>query len=144
MGDARLSMERELAQNQPQHFDVLALDAFSSDAIPVHLLTKEAFATYLRHLQPDGVIAVHTSNRYLDLRPVVENLAAYFGFAAVTISDYPPVKNWWAFRSTWVLVTRNEALLAADDIRYSAEPKSRPNAVGLWTDDHASLYEILR
>src|SRR5207248_4401523 len=68
LGDARLSLERE----RPQNFDVLALDAFSSDAIPVHLLTVEAFKTYLRHLKPGGVLAVHISNRYLDLVPVVQ------------------------------------------------------------------------
>ncbi|MES1194702.1 MAG: fused MFS/spermidine synthase, partial [Opitutus sp.] len=71
LGDARLSMERELANRESQQFDVLALDAFSSDAIPVHLLTVEAFGIYLSHLKPDGVIAVHVSNRYLELRPVV-------------------------------------------------------------------------
>src|SRR5205807_9355570 len=73
LGDARLSLEREPAQN----FDVLALDAFSSDAIPVHLLTVEAFKTYLRHLKPDGVLAVHISNRYLDLVPVVQQAARH-------------------------------------------------------------------
>lgn len=76
MGDARLSMERE----EPQRFDVLALDAFSSDAIPVHLLTKEAVGIYGKHLAADGVLAVHISNRYLDLEPVVENLAKEFGY----------------------------------------------------------------
>ena len=70
-----------------QQFDILALDAFSSDAIPVHLLTRESFAIYLKHMKPDGVIAVHTSNRNLDLRPVVENLADYFHMRAATIFE---------------------------------------------------------
>ena len=70
-GDARLSMERELANGNPQAFDVLVLDAFAGDAIPVHLLTIEAFAIYLRELNADGVIAIHVTNRYLDLRPVI-------------------------------------------------------------------------
>ena len=67
MGDARLSLERE----SPENFDVLAVDAFSSDSIPVHLLTLEAMELYFRHLRPDGVLAVHISNRYLDLAPVL-------------------------------------------------------------------------
>jgi hypothetical protein len=81
MGDARLSMERE----QRQDFDLLVLDAFSSDAIPVHLLTKEACELYLRHLKPNGIIAVHISNHYLDLEPVVVNLAKHFGFRLALI-----------------------------------------------------------
>ena len=145
MGDARVSMERELAAHEPQGFDVLALDAFTSDAIPVHLLTKEAFEIYLQHLKPDGVIAVHTSNRYLDLEPVVKRLAAHFGLSVVTIVDNPPSNKWWIFRTTWMLVTRNRALLARPEIENAAdkyEPSSR--TASLWTDDHASLYEILK
>lgn len=146
LGDARLSLERELAAGQSQQFDVLALDAFSSDAIPVHLLTVEAFATYLRHLKPDGTIAVHTSNRYLDLEPVVKNLADHFNLQSVVISDSPPSKKWWVFRTTWILVTRNEALLQSAPVtkaREEAEPSTR--TVGLfWTDDHASVFQILK
>ena len=78
-GDARLSMERELANGTPQAFDVLVLDAFSGDAIPVHLLTIEAFEIYLRELSPDGVIAIHVTNRYLDLQPVIREIANHFG-----------------------------------------------------------------
>lgn len=145
MGDARLSLERELARHEPQQFDVLALDAFSSDAIPAHLLTVEAFATYIQHLKPDGVIAVHTSNRYLDLQPVVENLAAHFGLESVAISDDPSSKKWWLFRTTWVLVTRNPAMISSDivagDAAASAVPREK---VGLWTDDHTSIYDILK
>ena len=145
LGDARLSMERELAAEKPQAFDVLALDAFSSDAIPVHLLTKDAFDIYLAHLKPNGVIAVHTSNRYLDLEPVVHALAKEFGLKVVTIIDNPPSKKWWVFRTTWMLLTKNEALLDRPEIRDVAniyEPSDR--SVPLWTDDHASLFEILK
>ena len=77
LGDARLSLEKE----SPQHFDLLVLDAFSGDAVPAHLLTREAFEIYRRHLQPDGMIAVHISNRYLDLRPVLAGLAEQFGYS---------------------------------------------------------------
>ncbi|HWA10036.1 MAG TPA: fused MFS/spermidine synthase [Opitutaceae bacterium] len=144
LGDARLSMEQELAAGQPQQFDLLALDAFSSDAIPVHLLTREAFATYLRQLKPDGVIAVHTSNRYLNLRPVVEDLARDFGLKAAVVSD-DDEKDWWVYRTTWILVTRNQALLDNEDIRNATDkPELLAKKVGLWTDDHASLYEILK
>lgn len=141
-GDARLSMEHELAQHDPQHFDLLALDAFSSDAIPIHLLTKEAFALYLRELKPNGIIAVHTSNRYLELRPVVERLAAEYGLTAVTIAD-DDEPEWWIYRTTWILVTRNETFLAQPAISDVSEWAQSPKGP-LWTDDHASLFQVLR
>ncbi len=143
MGDARLSMEHELERDEPQQFDVLALDAFSSDAIPAHLLTVEAFSAYLAHLKPDGILAVHTSNRYLDLQPVIEKLAAHFGYSTVTVSDSPEDKNWWHFRSTWVLVTKNEDVLGDEQLLLAAESPSA-RTVSLWTDDHTSIYEILK
>jgi SAM-dependent methyltransferase len=144
MGDARLMLERELKENQPQHFDLLALDAFSSDAIPVHLLTKEAFEIYWKHLKPDGVLAVHISNRYLNLRPVVEKLAAHFGLEAVSISD-DDESNWWVYATTWVLVSKNKALLDTPRIREAAEaPEGDGKSSPLWTDDFASLYPILK
>jgi hypothetical protein len=145
MGDARLSMERELERGDPQRFDLLALDAFNSDAIPVHLLTREAFATYLKHMKPDGIIAVHISNRYFDLQPVVESLAKNFDLQAVSISD-DNEESWWIYDSTWVLVARKErfqetpALLEAAD---SADKRSKAPPP-LWTDDYTSLFRILR
>jgi spermidine synthase len=142
MGDARLSMEREVAAQDAQKFDLLALDAFSSDAIPVHLLTKEAFALYWRELKSDGILAVHTSNRYLELRPVVERLAAESGLTAVTISD-DLEPTWWIYRTTWILVTKNESFLEQPAISEVAEWAQAAKGP-LWTDDHASLYEILR
>ncbi len=145
MGDARLSMENELERHEPQQFDLLALDAFSSDAIPVHLLTKEAFALYLQHLQPDGIIAVHISNRYLNLEPVVANVAKQFGLGVVTIAD-DNEDDWWVYATTWMLVTRNPALFQIDDIRKAAMPSDEKAAaaVPLWTDDYASLWRILK
>ena len=143
MGDARLTMEREVAEGRSQQFDLLALDAFSSDAIPVHLLTREAFAIYLKQVKPDGVIAVHISNRYLDLEPVVNELARHFGLKTASVSDEE--LDWWAYASTWILVTKNEALLARDAIRDATdEPLKGPQAHVEWTDDHASLYQILK
>src|SRR5580698_9608149 len=87
MGDARLSLERQLANNEIQNFDVLSVDAFSSDAIPIHLLTREALALYFHHLKPTGILALHISNRYLDLAPVCAAGAAYFHKEARTVTD---------------------------------------------------------
>ncbi|MGD1029872.1 MAG: fused MFS/spermidine synthase [Opitutaceae bacterium] len=145
MGDARLSMERELERGESQQFDLLVLDAFNSDAIPVHLLTREAFATYLKHMRPDGIIAIDISNRYLDLQPVVESLAKNFGLQAVTISD-DDEPNWWDYDTTWMLVATRDrfdqtrALLDAAD-QPARRPKPPPP---LWTDDYTSLFKILR
>ena len=144
MGDARLMMERELAEHHSQQFDLLALDAFSSDAIPVHLLTKEAFTMYLQHLKPNGVIAVHISNRYLRLEPVVAGLAREFGFSSALIAD-DYEESWWIYRTTWILLTKNKALLNRDAISLATEdPAKQTREPVLWTDDHASLYQILK
>jgi hypothetical protein len=144
MGDARLMMERELAENQPQAFDLLALDAFSSDAIPVHLLTKEAFEIYLKHLTPNGVLAIHISNRYLDLQPVVERLAEHFKLSVVTIPD-DNEPDWWIYATTWVIVTRNKEFLESERIKDVAElPDADRKNSPLWTDDYASLYSIMK
>lgn len=143
LGDARLSMERELAAGEAQHFDLLALDAFSSEAIPVHLLTREAFEVYLKQLAPNGVIAVHISNRYLNLRPVVEGLACEFGLGVVTVLDDP--KNWWLYRSTWVLVSSNQGLLANPRLIDAADiAAAKDQHKVIWTDDHASIFKILK
>ncbi len=144
MGDARLSLEQELAAGHANQFDLLALDAFSSDAIPAHLLTQEAFEVYLRHLRPDGVIAVHISNRYLDLEPVVRALAQHFDLHMAVISDDYEA-DWWFYETTWILVTRSKALLAQPAIAEATDvPAKAPKRPVLWTDDQTSLYEILR
>ncbi|MEN9572419.1 MAG: hypothetical protein RL514_274 [Verrucomicrobiota bacterium] len=143
LGDARLSMERE----EPQRFDVLALDAFSSDAIPVHLLTKEAVAIYGKHLAPDGILAIHISNRYLDLEPVVANVAKEFGYEHLSISDGDGEKDWWIYSSTWVLLTKNTDLLVLIASRQPSSEKGHKEPskkiVPLWTDDYASLLPIM-
>jgi hypothetical protein len=143
LGDARLSLERE----PPQHFDLLVLDAFSSDAIPVHLLTKEAFAVYERHLNPNGIIAVHISNHYLDLEPVVVNLARHFGYklAAIDYDDTDNEEQWWLYSSTWILLTRDEHMVSSRAIQDAAYTvKAKPNRVPLWTDDFTSLFQVLK
>jgi hypothetical protein len=144
-GDARLSMEAELRAGTKQHLDLLILDAFSGDAIPIHLLTREAMAVYLQHLQPDGLIAVHISNRHLDLRPVVESLALHHGLHFVTISDTVEKDDWWIYSTTWMLLSPDPARLAAEEIKPAAEePPDESAEFVVWTDDHASLFNILK
>jgi len=139
LGDARLSLQSEA----PQEFDVLAVDAFSGDAIPVHLLTREAFALYLRHLKPDGVLAVHTSNSYLNLPPVVQLLAAEAGREAEMVTNDDDRRK-LIDSSDWVLVTRNRRLLDSVDSTVMIEPISVPPGLRVWTDDFNNLFQILR
>ena len=142
-GDARLSLESE----PPQNFDLLVLDAFSSDAIPVHLLTKEAFEVYARHLNTNGVIAVHISNHYLDLEPVVVNLAHHFRYqlAAIDYDDLEDEGDWWLYSSTWILLSRDERFINTPAIHAAAYTVStKTSKVPLWTDDFASLFQILK
>jgi hypothetical protein len=141
LGDARLSMERE----PPQNFDVLALDAFSSDAIPVHLLTKEAFALYEHHLKTNGVIVVHISNHYLDLEPVVQRAARQFNLELASISFDDPDEDWWMYASTWVLLSHNRDIMRSPAICTAADSIKTNNAsFRLWTDDFVSLFQILK
>jgi hypothetical protein len=145
LGDARLSLEDELRRGVRQQFDLLLLDAFSGDAIPVHLLTREAVALYRAHLKPDGILAVHISNRHLDLRPVVEGLARHHGLHFVNISDTAEDKDWWLYSSSWMLLTADPARLETEDIRQAAEePPDETARTVDWTDDHASLFSVLK
>lgn len=146
MGDGRLSMENEA----PQNFDILIMDAFSSDAVPVHLLTREAFDIYVRHLNKDGAILVNISNRFLDLRPVVENAAKEFGFQALHINsddgggEEEGESAWWLYGSSWMILSKNTEFLNRGALRQAASPPlSEPNKIPLWTDDYASMFEIL-
>jgi tetratricopeptide (TPR) repeat protein len=141
LGDARLSLEREA----PQNFDLLVLDAFNSDAIPVHLLTEEAFAVYERHIQTNGIIAFHISNGHLNLEPVVMNLARRFNYEVAVIEYGPPRDQWWNQLSTWALLSRNDGLINSPGVRESARPaQADVGTVPLWTDDFASLFQIIR
>jgi spermidine synthase len=140
MGDARLSMERD----SPQQFDLLALDAFSSDAIPVHLLTKEAFDVYQRHLKTNSIIVVHISNHYLDLEPVVANLAKQFGYKMAIIDYDENDEEWWLYSSTWILLSRDQNLLDQPAIKTAMKSNFSKRKVPLWTDDFTSLFQILK
>jgi len=135
IGDARLVMEAEPSQQ----FDLLAVDAFSGDAVPVHLLTQEAFAIYFRELKPDGVLAVHVSNRYLNLAPIVKKAADTFNRVAyLAASGSDEVSGLKA--STWVLVGQREQLARFASLHeILPAPDVRP-----WTDDYSSLLGIMK
>ncbi|HEX6268319.1 MAG TPA: fused MFS/spermidine synthase [Burkholderiales bacterium] len=142
LGDARLTLEREA----PQNFDVLAVDAFSSDAIPVHLITREALGVYLKHVRPDGIVAFHVSNRFLDLVPVVARLAKEHGAHAVLVNDEPADEDdSLRSRSDWVLVSRDPAALKRPAIAEAgAQPAEDRPEWRTWTDDYSNLIQILK
>jgi hypothetical protein len=139
LGDARLSLERE----SPQAFDLFVLDAFSSDAIPVHLLTREAFELYLRHLAPDGVIAVLISSWHFDFEPLLQEMAAEFGLNAVLISNsYSGPRDWGA---RWMLMTPNERFMMQRPVREAQQNStSGERKVRMWTDDFSSPFQLLK
>jgi hypothetical protein len=142
LGDARLSLEREL-RSGPQQFDILVLDAFSSDAIPAHLLTQEAFAVYLAHLRDqNSILAVHVSNKVLDLRPVVWALAAHFGLASAAI--YARGDDDLTYTSDWMLLTRNPEFLRWPPVAEHASPPESGQTLRLWTDDFHNLFQIMK
>ena len=141
VSDARLALERD----PPQKFDVLLLDAFSGDSVPAHLLTREAFEIYRSHMKPDGIIAVHTTNSYLLLTPLIEKTAAALGYKSTRISREAS-DDGYQDSTDYVLLTNNEAFLAAtppelpDDETVAQEAEISPR---VWTDRHHNLFEIL-
>ena len=138
LGDARLSLEAEPSQR----FRILVLDAFTGDAIPTHLLTREAFEVYQRHLVDGGVIAVHVSNKYLRLVPVVRRMAEDCGLKATRICAEKD-EDLLLSSNEWVLLTRNEAFLRAHPPKppFSADDDQR---VPIWTDQYSNLFQIIR
>lgn len=143
LGDARISLEQELAEGNPQNFDVLVLDTFSSDSIPVHLVTKEAFALYLAHLARDGIIAAHITNLHLDLQPVFWQLAKYYHLSMVRVNYDGDSQGGYA--SHWVLLTRDPALLEIPAIqKHSLDLNGYSTNIKLWTDDYSNLFQILK
>ncbi len=137
-GDARLALEHE----DPQNFDVLAVDAFSGDAIPVHLLTEQAMSTYFRHLKPQGILAIHTSNTYLALDGIVQHLADHFGYRAKLIEN-DDVESVGITSSEWVLVSANGSFLNSSAVQKAQQPFTSYTG-RLWTDDYNNLFQILR
>jgi len=143
LGDGRLSLERE----PPRGYDVMGIDAFSGDSIPMHLVTREAMALYLRHLKPDGVIVFQATNRFIDLLPVVKRLASEFGLEAVNVSDSPEGgegPEYWYSATDQVIVTRNAKLLAWPRIAEAAEPIEERRDLPVFTDSHYNLLRILK
>ncbi len=140
LGDARLVLERQ----DSQQFDLLAVDAFSSDAVPIHLLTREALAVYFRHLKPDGVLALHVTNRYLNLVPVIASGAQNFGKQAMVVSDDGHDAG-YLFPSIWVLLTSDAAWFkspsfeTADIAQAVAPPRFRT-----WTDNYSNIFQALK
>ena len=134
LGDGRLSLERE----SPQNYDVFVIDAFSSDAIPAHLLTREAVHGYLRHLQPAGIVAFHISNKVLDLEPVIAAAAADAGLGGrtVVVGEVPRL---YRLGSTWVLLSRN-----AEQLANLGRPLRFDSRVRMWTDDYSNIWRIVR
>ena len=138
LGDARLALEREA----PQHYDVLAIDAFSSDSIPVHLITREAMAVYFRHMKPGGVVAFHVTNRFLHLAPVIKRIADEQQLHTALIADDAEESD--LASTDWVLVTRDRAFVERPVIaRFASKIEEIPE-LGVWTDDFNNLFQILK
>ena len=141
-GDARLSMERELQQGGSQRYDVLVIDAFSGDSIPVHLLNKEALDLYLAHLNPDGVLAFHISNRYIDLEPVLWRLQQNLALLGLHVegNDDNDLESY----SVWILLTRDPVFMdRLDTVARKRDLNSYPH-MRLWTDDYSNLFQVLK
>jgi SAM-dependent methyltransferase len=139
VGDARTALDRE----PPQHFDVLAVDAFTGDAIPLHLLTAQALALYRRHLAPGGIIAFHISNGHVDLEPAIALLAQNAGMHAMRFSNLANDDR-GEFSSYWMLLSDNPAFFAQPQVAAAGKPPLFKPGLRLWTDDYSSLLPLLR
>jgi SAM-dependent methyltransferase len=140
LGDARLVLEQE----PPQQFDALFLDAFSSDSVPIHMLTLEAFEIFRRHIKPDGVIAVHISSLYFDLQPAVRAAAEELGFEVLHVAS-PPEGPAGVWPARWMLLTRNDEFVA-DEFVQAALRRQAPSQrrIPVLTDDHANLLALIK
>ena len=140
-GDARLLLEQEAATGQAQNFDVLVLDAFSGDAVPVHLLTTEAFDTYWKHLNPEhGLIAIHITSRHINLLPVLEGIAQHYDvtmLVRLTPGNYPFLDN------LWVILARRREDLRIRGLVPNPPPRDRDVPPQLWTDDYSNIVRLL-
>ncbi len=142
-GDARISLENEYKANGSHQFDVIVLDTFSSDSVPVHLVTKQAFDLYLANLKPDGVIAANISNQHIDLQPVFYQIAQEFGLTILRIDNIPDEPN--EYLSIWMLMSKNPESLNIPEIQARAQTyENYSTNVALFTDDYSNLFQILR
>lgn len=142
-GDARLSLAHELQSSGGNSYDVLIVDAFNSDAVPVHLMTKEAFELYWQHLKPDGTLAVHTAAIHVNFEPLVRDLALVMGKRAVLVRDQGRERG--AAHSVWVLLTNNEGFLQDESIRrHPATGKNSKPRHRVWTYDYSNILPYLK
>jgi hypothetical protein len=141
LGDGRLVLEAM----PNEHLDLLAIDAFSSDSVPVHLLAAEAYRTYLRHLNPKGILAINITNRYLNLEPVVAQAAQANGFRGIVVDDAAEDEDYYT-PSVWALLSRDAALVEEANFGdHFAVSKLRPKAgFRAWTDDYSNIVQILQ
>jgi hypothetical protein len=140
MGDARLNLEAEPSQQ----FDILVMDAFSGDSVPVHLITREAFETYFRHLKPEGIVAVNITNNYLDLEPVMERAAASVNKVAYSYFYEGPPEDEVCFTSAWTLIMDRRTWDALPALHQDARLLRPARKFRTWTDDFSNLFGILR
>lgn len=147
LGDARISMERERKLKEPGNYDVLAVDAFSSDAIPVHLLTRECYFNYRYHLKKDGILALHVSSRYFNLSPVIRSLAALDhgdGTEARLIED-PGSTMLETDSTSWILITSNRQFLENPEVKLAVTPWAEKDSPRLlFTDDYSNIFRLLK
>jgi SAM-dependent methyltransferase len=139
LGDGRLSLEKEPQQN----YDVLIVDAFSGDAIPVHLLTREALQLYLSHLKKDGILALHATNRYIDLKPVIRRLSEKGGMEAIAVKTGGNPET-GATPAEWVLLSAAGETLEKPPLRGAGKALPRTPDVHMWTDDYSSLFRLFK
>jgi len=141
LGDARLSLERELAATGPRRFDVFIVDAFTGDAIPAHLLTRECLQLYLAHLAPGGRIMLHISNRYLDLRPLVLGLARDAGLEPIVMDSRPA--DVAELPATWAVMAQRGSFSAEERAMAAASRPPFSGRLTLWTDEYSTLFNLL-
>ncbi len=139
MGDGRLSLERE----SPQEYDVLMMDAFSGDSIPVHLVTREAIEVYFRHLKPDGILVVHISNKYIDLEPVLAQAAGALDKASLVV-ETDDGEAGSCYGTTYVLLANSPDVFAQPAFEGAGKPAETSPGIGLWTDDFSNMVRLLR
>jgi hypothetical protein len=156
LGDARISIQRELQGKKSPNYHLLVLDAFSGDSIPMHLLTAEAFEIYLGRLSPggeahsaaaaqdeiDGAIAVHISNRFVDLEPVLRGVAERFGLNWIRIHNKAN-RAAAIYSADWIILSRNEGLMR-ELATHARSPSRQPHRAVLWTDERSSLFDVLK
>ncbi len=140
-GDGRLTLE---GMQESENLDFLAMDAFTSDAVPMHLLTREAYATYRRHLKPDGVLAINISNRYLDLEPIIAQAAQEMGWSGVVVYDEGNSESYYV-SNTWILLSKSSAVFADPNFQGADTTVLQPRkGFRAWTDDYSNIIQILR